>query len=884
MKIKLIYNIASLYEKVKVFALYILILFCFTDIFAQTIPNYVSQDNLVGWWPFTGNARDSSGNGNHGSVNGASLSTDRFSRFNTAYSFDGNSENSIVFNNKFVFHNSGDASISIWIYPTAITNSINQATYLKSTTRSNIDYNRFNFFLRTSTGLLLDYRSNSPYMIDNLHNLNHKPFFERNKWHHVVYVRISNEYKLYINGRHYNSFTDANPDLPTEVGWVLGNDPVGNFDFAGKLDDLGLWSRALNDCEVYELFKAKKHTPKTAFISSGSDLCSTDSTQLTIANGFKTYLWSNTKTTQNIIAYANQIVSVIATDSYGCRSYDTINLKSIDIQIQDFRHISCFGKNDAWISTAIIGGKSPITYQWNNGLTSSAITNLKKGVYILDVKDANGCKDSISVSILEPDKLLLNLVSKDSASCYNRADGFAKIRAKGGIPNYTFQWNDALNQTDSFANNLLPREYNVIVKDSNSCIDSIQVNILSPPQIKVTINANKGVSCFGADDAFVSVAISGGIPSYELQWDDDNKQTSTTALNLRKGLYTLVIRDAILCYDSIEVLVLEPEKLFIEIATIDSVSCFGKSDGRISTKSSGGTSPYSYLWDDAMNQKTAIASALPKGRYKVIVIDDNACKDSISIELFEPDELKAEIVKIDSVSCYGLSDGSIYATASGGSPGYSYSWSNSQKTEIANQLKKGLYLLTVTDNRACQDTISTFVSESDKPLMVEIYARQYVLKGEVIELSTNIKNPIFNFNWTPLDIFSTYYNLPKPKVKFNTTTLVRVDVSNSSGCKGFDTALIYVLPALKEVIPSAFTPNGDNINDIFTLPEQYEIVQLEIYNRWGELIFKSSPDKLYWDGTFKGDRVQNGSYMYVISAKLKGSLIMLEHSGMLEVL
>jgi len=218
------------------------------------LPANVPTSGLVGYWPFCGNANDESGNGNNGTNNGATLTTDRFGNSNSAYVFDG-IDNFISFPQKFNFHNAGDASISIWIKSNSIPNAL-QATFLKSRI-SSTDNNRFNFFLNPISGNLLklnfDYReSNFNIHILNINNI------QLNTWQNIIYTRTGNTYNLYINGTFINSSVDNLPNLPTEIGWVIGNDPSSNSDFSGLIDDIGIWNRALNQQDITNLYNANQ--------------------------------------------------------------------------------------------------------------------------------------------------------------------------------------------------------------------------------------------------------------------------------------------------------------------------------------------------------------------------------------------------------------------------------------------------------------------------------------------------------------------------------------------------------------------------------------------------------------------------------------------------
>ncbi len=256
---------------------------------AQNVPYYLPTNGLVGWWPFNGNANDESGNVNNGTVNGAVVTSDRFNSSNSAFNFSG-TQSSISFGSLFVFNQSSDASISIWINRNTFINQ--QGTYLYSTL-SNIDANRFNFYLHDFNNRIdLDYRNPVT-----LRQLNISNNFANNSWQHVVYTRIGNTYNLFINGQYINSVTDVNPNLPTSVGWTLGADPTSAslFDFVGTLDDIGQWNRALTQQEITDLYNAVNCnnnttiTPQTNSLTTGSTAIFSTST----SDPNPSYVWQS---------------------------------------------------------------------------------------------------------------------------------------------------------------------------------------------------------------------------------------------------------------------------------------------------------------------------------------------------------------------------------------------------------------------------------------------------------------------------------------------------------------------------------------------------------------------------------------------------------------
>src|SRR5690606_373101 len=135
------------------------------------------------------------------------------------------------------------------------------------------------------------------------------------------------------------------------------------------------------------------------------------------------------------------------------------------------------------------------------------------------------------------------------------------------------------------------------------------------------------VSCFDGNDGEATVTVSGGTAPYTYLWNDTNTQTIATATGLQAGTYTVTVTDANNCTTTTNVTVTEPLVLeaTIALANVVNVSCFDGNDGSAIVTVSGGTAPYTYLWNDATAQTTATATGLQAGTYTVTVPDANNC-------------------------------------------------------------------------------------------------------------------------------------------------------------------------------------------------------------------------------------------------------------------
>ena len=197
------------------------------------VPSYVPTNGLVGWWPFNGNANDESGNGNNGTVNGATLTADRFGNANKAYSFDGVDDN-LGLGNFFNFYN---FSISIWTNPgiqnghaVIIDNYHSSSNNWVFQAISNFQNNGYNFL--NSNEILLS----------------------TEQWNHILLMSDANTIKVYLNSN-LVSVTQFSINYNNPPSLFLGFWQQANARFwKGKLDDIGIWNRALTQQEIIALY------------------------------------------------------------------------------------------------------------------------------------------------------------------------------------------------------------------------------------------------------------------------------------------------------------------------------------------------------------------------------------------------------------------------------------------------------------------------------------------------------------------------------------------------------------------------------------------------------------------------------------------------------
>ncbi|MBW8051639.1 MAG: PKD domain-containing protein [Cytophagales bacterium] len=423
---------------------------------------------------------------------------------------------------------------------------------------------------------------------------------------------------------------------------------------------------------------------------------------------FYTFLWDSAAGFQTASCAANLpagTYSVTVTDANGCVAGAAVTVGDIPggtASISSSTNTNCNGSCDGDATAAITGGTAPFTYQWDDLASQTTVTaiNLCAGSYNVIITDAVGCNDTASVTIIEPPVLISSISGSTNASCNGVCDGDAMASAVGGTAPYSFQWDDPLFQTNDTATGLCAAIYNVVVTDANGCDDTSTVTITEPPAITLTPGSTDAICGDTNGTAFISA--SNGVAPYTYLWDDPLSQTNDTATGLSAGTYTVLVTDSNGCTVSDIVAVNNAGAPSVSIPLFTDVSCNGGNDGEATVSATGGTPPYTYQWNDPLNQTTATATGLPAGTYTATVTDSNSCIASDIVTISEPGALLAPTTGTDE-SCSGSCDGEATVSVSGGITPYSYLWDDllGQTTATATGLCATNYNVIVTDSNGC---------------------------------------------------------------------------------------------------------------------------------------------------------------------------------------
>ena len=524
-----------------------------------------------------------------------------------------------------------------------------------------------------------------------------------------------------------------------EVATISGGTPTYSYawstgattDSIGGLSAGTYWLTVTdaNGCTIYppDTVVIGEPTLLTTSVSSTSSMCGgtiANGTAAVVASGGTpnySYLWNTGATTANISLLVAGTYIVIVTDNNGCMAYDTIVVQQgpqpiLSVAVQN---VSCFGANDGMITPSATVGTTPYQFSINGGSTwqNAGVQYGPSGQasYFVTVRDSNGCVESDSVFVLEPALLVIDSFTINEVSCYGGSDGDITVNHSGGTPGYFYSWSNL--QTTQTATGLSTGTFSVIVTDINGCVDtSVSVTMTQPDSLYILSITSTDVLCNGGNDGTATVTASGGVLQYSYLWSNG---AMTQTANMSAGNYSVDVTDANGCMVSSNITVNEPTALVVDSFAMDSVFCFGFSDGSATAYVSGGITPYTYLWNNGDN--TAFADSLDAGYHIVTITDFNNCVHTDSVEVLEP----AASVSIDSlivaqISCKDASNGSIVVLATGGIPSYTYSkdGGNTYQTAIGFiGLSPNTYNIVAKDYKGCIASVMQTITEPDSLLI-----------------------------------------------------------------------------------------------------------------------------------------------------------------------
>ncbi|MFT5981053.1 MAG: gliding motility-associated-like protein [Flavobacteriales bacterium] len=539
----------------------------------------------------------------------------------------------------------------------------------------------------------------------------------------------------------------------------------------------------------------------------------------------------------------------VFTEEYEFTEPEGIN---VDFTVTD---IQCFGECNGTVDFLASGGTGVLDFTITDLEGTPADENaLCAGEYELILTDENFCQAIDTIEIIEPEEIQFTIETTD-VSCFGAEDGTICIsEVSGGVGEVQWQISSPPTEATELATDpcfeLLSGEtYTVTFVDEVTC--TIPVNglvIVEPDAIEITL-FETNVSCNGFDDGAIVVETAGGTGELEIT-------SPASLIDLTPGEYNIIITDESGCQDSVLTSITEPEELTIGVLSTTVIGCGGDCDGTAAIETSGGTGELVLF----LNEVASVPFGLCAGEYEAVIIDENLCSDTAFFEIVQPDPIEF-IFDIQNVTCTGMDDGTVTIIPFGGTGPLNYEIL--EDIDLQN-LFEGDYTVLAEDSTGCfADSTFTIGADITTDLDVVLFTSPVTCWDEADGTATAAVSggelPI-TYQWNDENNQTTATAIGLPEEVYSVT------VTDAIGCTL--SFLIEVEPTVGcFFIAEAITPNADGANDEWVIGglEFFPNSTVQVFNRWGQLMFESKGYPTRWNGAFKGRVLPVADYYFVIT-------------------
>lgn len=433
------------------------------------------------------------------------------------------------------------------------------------------------------------------------------------------------------------------------------------------------------------------------------------------------FIWNDGSTAPVRSNLSTGFYTVTVSDFRGCQAVRVIFVSQpqpLTLNLIAVTDPICVGDDSGALTVAASGGTAPYQYFWDSNATGPTITGLGVGEYRVVAVDAKSCQsDTLILELLPVSTLNLN-VTKVSPTCVGRTDGSIALQALG-TPPFQYTWNN--NSHSANRNNIGVGTYTVSITDGQGCEYDTAIVLTAPQVFGIEVSA-LSPSCFGALDGLIDVImLQSGTPPISYLWS--HGPTTQDVSGLAPGNYQVTVSDAQGCkYFSDTIPMAWPTPLVYNIEAIGEIECHGEADGFIEWGISGGTPPYTYTWFGLPTDAEDVYD-LASGSYRVLVQDQRGCPIDTVFTLAQPPALALQTAATLGDICDPDAMDALSANASGGTPPYTYLWSDGSMTPTIGNAAPGDYLLTVTDAKGCEITSTTVkIPERVPPVRLESFS------------------------------------------------------------------------------------------------------------------------------------------------------------------
>ncbi|MEQ3500068.1 hypothetical protein ABMY20_09950 [Tenacibaculum sp. SSH1-16] len=513
---------------------------------------------------------------------------------------------------------------------------------------------------------------------------------------------------------------------------------------------------------------------------------STGSIDVDVIGGTDTYIYKWYKvgnstvigTEKNILNLSTGEYKVVITDTNNCPNPPIERTITINQPAAPLTIVTDSQKNLTGFETAngeinieeVSGGTAPYIYELRVKGNTTVISNLSNptgldaAIYVMTILDANNCSVEKEFTLIQPDKLELNLAVTKPIAC-NGETGTIGSTVIGGYvlsgEDYNYQWYNSSDLTKVIATEAsltaLVGTYRLVVTDSNGNTTYKEQELTENPPLAITFTKTE-VTCYNGNDGSIDISVTGGTGVYNYEWSNGEIIEDVTTLSA--GVYTVTVKDENGCELQEVITITQPSVYRVLVTTFEEPRGAGLSDGSISVDIEGGVAPFTYEWkDQATNSisNTTSINNVPTGKYYLTVVDAKGCELNEVYNLDEPDPLIVAIEQVETIKCNGDISAVLKAVATGGVGGNSYVWFNAVtgnsvgNSQVIYNLPTGRYFVKVTDLKGIEDTSEVFTVVQPEVLEVAGDVSNVTCSGNndgVISLNVEGGTSPYSYSWS----------------------------------------------------------------------------------------------------------------------------------------
>jgi gliding motility-associated-like protein len=561
--------------------------------------------------------------------------------------------------------------------------------------------------------------------------------------------------------------------------------------------------------------------------------------------------------------------TVTVTDALGCVTNPipvTVNAGPPLTTTVSTTDVLCNGGSTGVINVAVpLIGTPPYQYSLDNVIwqASNVFNGLAAGIYTVYYRESNGCQGSQPVTVNEPAGMTSSAVTI-AAVCNGQNNGTITVIASGGVTPYDYSINGGINWQSSNIFTTGAGGYTITIRDANGCTKTQSATVTEPTALTAA-SLNSNASCNGGNDGVITVNAAGGNAGYTYSIDGVNFQPSNI-FNVAPGPYTVTVKDNLGCSTTFNTVVgLTNDLTFTP--QIDPTICESAST-QLQLVSNANV--YSWTPSTGLSNTTIpnpVANPTVTTQYTVTATLGRCSANDVVVVNVDPAPIPD--AGPPGFICYGQT----YQLQ--GSGGVQYTWTpstNLSSTGISNPVSSPVKTITYTlseviDANGCKSLTTDQVTvDVTPPIKVKTFPYDTIgYPGDQIQLNATSAATIYS--WTPATGLSNP-DIPNPVLTvggIGSDMLYQVIASTPAGCKGEGYVNLKVYKGPELYVPSAFTPNGDGLNELFyPFPVGIKSINyFRVFNRWGQLVYSSTTLYKGWDGKLQGVEQPSGVYVFM---------------------